>query len=299
MEFQPPKKAEQLAAIGSLAELPAKLKIAFDPEFDFQDLPIPQPGDWLAVYGESGQTYDAYVHSCPPQPRPAYSRIYLQPLGEFSPGQSPALEILRDYAEAYFCLPAQVLPPLNLSSWPITSRRNFFTGKIQLLTTDILNKLIKKIPSDAFCLLAVTMEDLYPEPSWNFVFGQAFLSCRIGVFSFARYDPAFYGLQRGKDYTLILLQRSCKVLGHEIGHMFFLAHCIYFHCLMNGSNHLAESDARPFHLCPVCLRKLHFSIGFDVEKRYEKLLLFYQSRGFQDEAKWVAKRLKRIRDLKE
>lgn len=33
---------------------------------------------------------------------------------------------------------------------------------------------------------------------------------------------------------------------------------------MNGSNSLEEEDVIPFHLCPVCLRKLHFSIGFDV-----------------------------------
>jgi archaemetzincin len=33
------------------------------------------------------------------------------------------------------------------------------------------------------------MEDLYPEPSWNFVFGQASLNERVGVYSFARYGP--------------------------------------------------------------------------------------------------------------
>jgi archaemetzincin len=58
------------------------------------------------------------------------------------------------------------------------------------------------------------------------------------------------------------------VLEHETGHMVGLAHCIYFNCLMNGSNHLAESDRRPLHLCPVCLRKLQWSIGFDVVARY-------------------------------
>jgi archaemetzincin len=35
------------------------------------------------------------------------------------------------------------------------------------------------------------MEDLYPDPAWNFVFGQASLRERVEVFSFARYDPAF------------------------------------------------------------------------------------------------------------
>ena len=87
------------------------------------------------------------------------------------------------------------------------------------------------------------MDDLYPEPSWNFVFGQASLGERVGVYSFARYDPAFYGEKRGEDYEKVLLWRSCKVLVHETAHMFGLRHCIYFKCVLNGSNHLKESDS--------------------------------------------------------
>lgn len=63
---------------------------------------------------------------------------------------------------------------------------------------------------------------------------------------------------------------------------------------MNGSNHLAESDSRPMHLCPVCLRKLYSSIRFDLVKRYEALQIFYKEVGFDEEAKWVAARLKEI-----
>jgi len=66
-------------------------------------------------------------------------------------------------------------------------------------------------------------------------------------------------------------------------HMFGVQHCIYFHCLMNGSNHLAESDARPIHMCPVDLRKLQESIGFDVVERYRRLLQFYLNAGFTEE----------------
>jgi archaemetzincin len=138
------------------------------------------------------------------------------------------------------------------------------------------------------------MEDLYPNPSWNFVFGQASLRDRIGVFSFVRYDPAFYGERQGEDYQEILLRRSCKALVHEVGHMFGLKHCIFFSWSMNGSNHLLESDARPLSLCPVCLHKLQSSIGFDVVDRYRKLLLFYQKAGFDREARWVSNRLRRI-----
>jgi predicted Zn-dependent protease len=54
------------------------------------------------------------------------------------------------------------------------------TWNRQLLTTNILALLKKKIPGDAFCLLGITMEDLYPDPSWNFVFGQARLQWILG-----------------------------------------------------------------------------------------------------------------------
>ena len=48
------------------------------------------------------------------------------------------------------------------------------------------------------------------------------------------------------------------------------------------------------HLCPVCLRKLYSSIRFDLVKRYEALQIFYKEVGFDEEAKWVAARLKEI-----
>jgi len=76
--------------------------------------------------------------------------------------------------------------------------------------------------------------------------------------------------------------------------MFSLAHCIYFRCVMNGSNHLRESDSRPLALCPVCLHKLQYSIGFDVSERYRRLLEFYRNAGFDFEADWVAGRLTKI-----
>ena len=165
----------------------------------------------------------------------------------------------------------------------------------QILTRDVLRSLQGRLPKDGFCLLGITMEDLYPHPSWNFVFGEASLSERVGVYSFARYDPAFYRQPRGPGSESALLRRSAKVLTHETAHMFGLTHCIYFKCVMNGSNHLRESDARPTHLCPVCLRKLQWSVGFDVVKRYEELSKFYQHAGFDDEAAWITRRLQTIR----
>lgn len=294
MDFKPPGAAERLRAIGSTKGLPETLRLALDPGSDFEPIPAPQPGGWLAEHLEPGQTFGDFGRSQPPRPDGTRSKIYLQPLGRFPKDQSPAVEILREYAAAYFVLNVEIFPPQTTDTFNPTTRINPHTQKRQILTQDVLTLLKRKLPADGFCLLAVTMEDLYPEPSWNFVFGQASLRERVGVFSFARYDPAFYGEPRGRDYPEVLLRRSCKVLVHETAHMFSLAHCIFFRCILNGSNHLRESDSRPLFLCPVCLRKLQFSIGFDVLDRYGKLLNFYRKVTFDHEARWVAGRLRRI-----
>ncbi len=260
----------------------------------FEPIPIPKAGDWLAVHRETGQGFDEFVKSRPNRPEKDRKKIYLQPLGQFPNGQVPLVESLRQYAGTYFAMEVEVLPHLALSGNNITTRINQYTRNRQILTGDVLAILRRNLPADAFCVLAITMEDLYPEPSWNFVFGQASLHRRVGVYSFARYDPTFYGRKREKDYEKILLRRSCRVLAHETAHMFGLQHCIYFRCVLNGSNHLKESDSRPLHLCPVCLRKLQYSIGFDVVTRYGNLLLFYRKVGLDNEAQWLTNRLKWI-----
>jgi archaemetzincin len=140
------------------------------------------------------------------------------------------------------------------------------------------------------------MEDLYPAESWNFVFGYASLSERVGVYSFARYDPAFHGQPRGPKTNKLILRRGLKVMAHELGHMFGLEHCTYYSCVMNGTNHLEESDQKPLSLCPVCLRKLHHSIGFDPAERYRKLGSFYQEVGFEADVGWTERRIKYIEE---
>jgi archaemetzincin len=297
INFKPPTATERLRAIGSTKGLPETLRKALEPGPDFEPIRAPKPGDWLAEHREARQDFKDFVKSKPNRPDKSRNKIYLSAvdgLGESPSGQIPLVERLKEYAAANFAMQVKVLPLLTLRDYTITTRINRFTQKRQVLTSDILSILKKNIPADAFCVLAITMEDLYPDPSWNFVFGQASLRERVGVYSFARYDPAFYGQRQGKDYEKLLLRRSCKVLAHETGHMFGLTHCVYFQCVLNGSNHLRESDARPMHLCPVCLRKLQYSIGFDVVSRYGNLFRFYQRANFDNEARWAANRLERI-----
>ena len=57
---------------------------------------------------------------------------------------------------------------------------------------DVLRALepIMKRQRDAYCLIGVTMQDLF-SGNLNFVYGLASLRARTAVFSFARHDPCF------------------------------------------------------------------------------------------------------------
>ena len=203
---------------------------------------------------------------------------------------------MRDSAEAFFQLEVKVLPAVALDDSKLTNRINGQSSRRQYLTPDILELLRQKLPPDAYCFLALTMEDLYPNAQWNFVFGSATFVDRVGVFSFARYDPTFHGDRRTKEFKTLLTRRSCKVLFHETGHMFGIRHCVHFSCVMNGSNNLTENDAQPMHLCPVCLRKLSWNRDPDfVTNRYEKLQHVFQRIGLKEEADWITNRRKRIK----
>ena len=294
-DFDPPDAAERLQAIGPTGGLPEVLRKALDPGSDFQPIARPGPGDWLASHQEEGQSFKAFVQAQRPGPDKERRKIYLLPVGEFPEDRSPPLESLKKYTAAYFKLPVEVLPPKKIDGLNLTTRKNPHSGNLQLLTGDVLALLRKELPGDAFALVGITLTDLYPLPSWNYVFGQAMPAARVGVYSFARYDPVFFGEPRGKDSLKLIRHRSAKVLAHEIGHLFGLEHCIYFNCVMNGSNNLPEADARPLEPCPVCLRKLQHSIGFDVVERYEGLERWFDEAGFVEEAKWVQGRLPKLK----
>lgn len=290
--FTPPDADARLAAIGSLADLAPGLVRAFTPGDDFMPLPEPRPGDWLAEHREAGQDYRAFAEAGFARVGSVRRVVYLWPLEDLGRAGGPELAALGRFAAAFFALKAEVLdPPADPPAFSV--RKNLFTGGPQLLSTDILVYLAQRLPSDAACLVALTMNDLYPHPRWNFVFGQASLTERVGVFSFARYHPGFND-PGAPARPELMLRRCCRVLAHETSHMFGLEHCVHFHCLMNGSNHLAESDARPMHLCPVCLRKLQHQIGFDPLERYRTLAGLHTELGFDDEAAWMNHRLEHL-----
>ena len=280
--FSAMTKPEMKSAVGSVKSLPLHQQAAFAID-DFKPIPEPGPGDWLASHAEPGQTYAQFLRTRPLKPG-AQGRqfIYLQPLGEF-PEEAPHMETLKDYLTAYFYpMEVKLAKALPVDESKIGHRIASFSGEKQWNATQILDHLQKRVPRDAYVVMAVTMTDLYPSDGWNFVFGIARIKKRVGVFSFARYDV--------KDQPKLALERAFKVISHETGHAFGFKHCIHFHCLMNGLNGLGETDRAPLHLCPVCLRKIHWGLQFDPSERYKKIEEVLTSQKMDEQAKWFSSR---------
>lgn len=143
------------------------------------------------------------------------NHLYLQPLRDFSGLDCPPLDQLREFAAAFLELEVKLLPAFDLARNGIVNRDHPSTGGLQLLTTSILNLLRQRLSGNGFALLGITMADFYPDPAWNFVFGQADINHRVGVYSFARYE--IYRHKPSIDSRKLMLRRSCKVLAHEIG----------------------------------------------------------------------------------
>jgi archaemetzincin len=264
---------------------------AFDPRL-FERKRPPGPGDWLAAFPEPGQTFADYVAQPPKGLGGRRSVIVLQPIGPFSREELAALDQLKDFTSAFFQLRVRVEKPVPLPQRGMRSRQ---MGELiwtqyhtRVLMADVL---LPRLPRDAVCYLGVTMSDLYPDPAWNFVFGQASFRARVGVYSLARYTRHFWGRADTEHSRHLFLRRAFKVLAHETAHMFSLAHCTVNECAMNGSNSLDEMDRQTMHLCPVCLHKLQWNLNLDVPRRYRELREIYRRHGFDDLADWTQRRL--------
>jgi archaemetzincin len=249
----------------------------------------PGPADWLAQHREEGLTFAEYVASHPVRATPSRRTLYLQPLGDFTPAQLRVLARTADFISRFYQLPVKQLDALPSSVVPASARRiNPVGGQPQVLTTYVLDQvLIPRRPDDALAMLALTAEDLYPADDWNFVFGQASLKDRVGVWSLWRNgDP--------EKEPVLYLTRTLKTAVHELGHMLSLPHCTAYECVLNGSNHQEESDRRPLELCPACLQKLQWNIGFDPKKRFEALAEFSADAGLSENLALVKESLEAL-----
>jgi archaemetzincin len=265
-----------------------------DPDH-FKPKTPPKPGDWMERFSETGLTFDEYVASRPTERNASRNTLIIQPLGTFSKDDRNTLDLLSQFTSAFFDTQVRLAPSLVPPRQGQRERQAYGRHFRQHHTGTILRWLASQhLPSTAVAVLAVTLDDLYPEPSWNYVFGEATLEKRVGVYSLARYGASFWGKKDTEETKREALKRSLKVLAHETAHMFSLVHCRRYECLMNGSNSLEEMDRAPLEPCAVCLKMLNYNLRFDIPSRYLRLMAFYESNRFQEERDWIQARLRRI-----
>jgi archaemetzincin len=227
-------------------------------------LGAPKPGEWLADHPEKGQTFEEYSKLKPMKPSKERNKIYILPMGDFTKQESKIVDLTVEYISLFYGIE--------------TIR----------MKTILLHKIIPDLkPEDGLVVMALTSKDLYPKPSWNFVFGLATYSDGIGITSIARYDP------NNKDYA-IGLRRAIKTSAHEIGHMFKMRHCTHAMCVMNGVNSLSEDDQKPNTLCSVCLKKMAWNLGLNNKERFKKLISFYEKHHLSSDAEIMKNQLKLI-----
>lgn len=216
---------------------------------------------------------------------------------------------------------AVVLPVAEISAVGLRTREHPSQGHRQTCGGDLLGIVGRNVPHDALGVVAITSEDLYLHESAavSHVVGLASCSLGVGACSWykwsrdnllftlpmprARFDPAFYSLERSVQQRPLFFRRGAMVVTHEMCHMFGMGHCTR-ECLMRVSTNMLEADNRPLHLCPPCLTQLRSLVSFDEAVRAAELRcvcndkfrlnpllirLFFQSIGFFEEAQWLQK----------
>ena len=248
-------------------------------------------GDWLQSHPENGETFEEYVDSGPTLPTGERKIIYIQPVGAFSAQQLRVIRLAADYMKAFYNLPVVLRAAQPVTKVPKDMERVQYPKNRQIRTSYFIDDLLPKLlPSDAAALICFTNLDLYPEETWNYVFGQASLEKRVGVWSLWRLEKDNGKAARADRF----LDRTLKVAMHETGHMFSMRHCTKYECLMSGTNHVGETDRRPLDTCPECTMKIAWAMNYSPAERYEHLAEFWRKQGRPDEQKRMLEKGKAV-----
>ena len=146
---------------------------------------------------------------------------------------------------------------------------------------------------DQHALAQHLARDLWPG-DLNWVFGQASLTDRVGVWSLHRNgDP-----RSGQAEFRLCLRRTLKTAVHETGHMLGIPHCAAWECCMNGSRNREESDRQPLEFCHECQAKIWWTCNADPLQRAQALFDFCQKWGLDKEAEQFRKERDTLRSNK-
>ncbi|MFT4603048.1 MAG: archaemetzincin, partial [Arenicella sp.] len=255
------------------------LESTLDTMHDVKSNPI--PGEWLFHNRELQQYPHQFLAAHPNILDEKRNKIYIQPIGSFSPKQEEIVDETAEYISVFYNVEVEVMDSISADEIPMDNRRMNSQGKIQLQTTYIMNKILTpNLPDDARGYMGFTAYDLYPDDNYNFVFGQGKLGGNVGIYSLSRFG---YPDWDSTEYSMCL-KRTLKVASHELGHIFGFRHCVNYECVMNGSNSMDETDRKPVYLCPLDLLKVTQGLAIDEIYRFRKLEIYWRNRGYEKEA---------------
>jgi predicted Zn-dependent protease len=176
---------------------------------------------------------------------------------------------------------------------------------LEIEVIDTLAALKPLLPKDSYALVIVTEEDLYEEAIGGHnqqLLGRAAgqdLVCLCSTYTLSNFMVR-ESIPRDAYFTnatyLHGLLNLLNTAVHEVLHIFALDHCAYYLCTMaavcdSSSEAHTARGVTAVCLCPVCLRKLHYSVGFDIVSRYRTLTAFYLNHGFESQASWAKRAL--------
>ena len=211
----------------------------------------PEKGEWRYEHHEASQSILAFASSHPRLIKKP--TIYLLPIGQRSQQQDSIYHMASSFLTNFFEFEAQQLPQLSLKELSDTI---FASGKLN--SSVLVNDILLKHQKDSFSIIvAITALPITPSSMASSVFGQASLANKTCVVSLAELGK----FRNGKPNFKFELQRSLKVMVHEISHSIGLKHCQTYSCIMNGINHLHELDKTPLKFCPLCLAKLKWRLA--------------------------------------
>lgn len=94
-------------------------------------------------------------------------------------------------------------------------------------------------------------------PILTYIIGQAVYKGNAGVVSLFRLKNELYGMKRDDK---LLIDRLCKEVIHELGHIFGLTHCLSPACVMRSSTYIEDVDQKNSIFCLKCSEKLKASL---------------------------------------
>lgn len=151
-----------------------------------------------------------------------------------------------EYFEFVACNVSSKTTPL-----PVQNKTNFRYNpefKTHQYLTHTLHNNVYAIRGNEDIVVLLTTKHLFPDPKWNYVFGQADMKRRIALISTYMYNFT-PNLSSTVDPELFRF-RLRKVVVHEVGHALGYRHHSNPKCVMAYGDNLSDLDSSDIKLCP-------------------------------------------------